>query len=123
MLKLMIVDDSNIIRRKIERGADVSRFDVVGLARNGAEAINMFLNTLPDVVTMDLTMPEVDGIECVQRISKIKPQARILVVSALNDVETGILALECGAPGFLCKPFNEEQLNEALAELVEGYCV
>ncbi|WP_096084900.1 response regulator transcription factor [Agaribacterium haliotis] len=120
MLKLMIVDDSNIIRRKIERSADAARFDVVGMARNGAEAVAMLKRTDAEVVTMDLTMPEMDGIECVERITAIKPETRILVVSALSDVETGILALEKGARGFLCKPFSSEQLNDALGELVEG---
>lgn len=120
MLKLLVVDDSNIIRRKIERSCNSKLFDVVGLARNGVEAVRMARDTLPDVVTMDLTMPQMDGIECVERIMNEKPDTRILVVSALSDVETGILALEKGARGFLCKPFDEEKLNTALIELVEG---
>ncbi|WP_370979232.1 response regulator transcription factor [Agaribacterium sp. ZY112] len=119
-MKLLVVDDSNIIRRKIERSADTSCFDVVGLACNGVEALTMLQSTQASVVTMDLTMPEMDGVECVERMVKLKPDTRILVVSALSDVETGILALEKGARGFLCKPFSEQQLNEALSELVEG---
>lgn len=120
MLKLLVVDDSNIIRRKIERSCNGSNFEVVGLARNGAEAVRMANDTQPDVVTMDLTMPEMDGIECVERMVSANPGIRILVVSALADIETGILALEKGARGFLCKPFDEEKLNSALTELVEG---
>lgn len=120
MLKLLIVDDSNIIRRKIERSCNSSKFKVVGLARNGAEAVKMAKVYQPDVVTMDLTMPQMDGIECVDKIIQMKPDTRILVVSALSDVETGILALEKGARGFLCKPFDEEKLNSALDELIGG---
>ncbi len=120
MLDVMIVDDSNIIRRKIERSADRQFFNIVALARNGLEAVDLFQAHRPQVVTMDLTMPEMDGIECVERLVKIDPAVRILVISALSDVETGILALERGARGFLCKPFDDEQLNGALTELVEG---
>lgn len=120
MLKLLVVDDSNIIRRKIERSCDSKQFDVVGLARNGLEAIKMVERTRPHVITMDLTMPEMDGIECVERVMIIDPNIRILVVSALADIETGILALEKGARGFLCKPFDDDLLNGALVELTEG---
>jgi two-component system chemotaxis response regulator CheY len=121
MLKLLIVDDSNIIRRKIERSCDRKRFNVVGLARNGIEALNMFNSLKPEVVTMDLTMPQMGGIECVKKIIQCSSHTRILVVSALSDIETGIQALEHGARGFLCKPFSDDQLKHALAELVEGY--
>lgn len=64
-------------------------------------------------------MPEMDGIRCVETIMKLDNTVRILVISALSDVSTGIEALEKGARGFLCKPFTDEQLNEALWELVE----
>jgi len=117
-LKLMIVDDSNIIRRRIERSQQIARLEVVGAACNGREAVDLFRRTQPDVVTMDLTMPEMDGIECVQELVAINPQVLILVVSALADKATAIEAIEKGANGFLCKPFNDRQLNEALEELL-----
>ncbi|MFT7561532.1 MAG: two-component system chemotaxis response regulator CheY [Flavobacteriales bacterium] len=118
MLRLLVVDDSNIIRRKIERSCIGGRFNVVGLAKNGFEALEMFESLDPHVVTMDLTMPQMDGIECVGRIIKRAKHTRILVVSALSDIETGIQALELGARGFLCKPFSDEQLRSALNDLV-----
>lgn len=119
MLSLLIVDDSNIIRRKIERCNDSEQFRVVGSAANGAQALDMFKEIRPQVVTMDLTMPEMDGIACIQQLVSIDPDVRILVISALSDKATGIEALKKGARGFLCKPFNEEQLLEALTELTE----
>jgi two-component system chemotaxis response regulator CheY len=67
---------------------------------------------------MDLTMPEMDGIECVQELVAINPKVLILVVSALADKATAVEAIEKGANGFLCKPFNDRQLNEALEELL-----
>ena len=115
----MIVDDSNIIRRKIERSQHDQNFQVVATASNGVEAIVKFKDTLPDVLTMDLTMPEMDGIECIASINSIKPETRILVVSALSDKATGIEALQKGAQGFLCKPFTEDELCSALDEIME----
>lgn len=118
-LKLMIVDDSNIIRRRIERSQQIDRLRVVGSAANGREALELFERTDPDVVTMDLTMPEMDGIECVERIVAKKPDVLILVVSALADKATAVEAIRKGANGFLCKPFTDRQLNDALAELLQ----
>ena len=117
-MKLMIVDDSNIIRRRIERSQQIDRLEVVGAASNGREAVDLFRRTNPDVVTMDLTMPEMDGIECVQELVALNPNVLILVVSALADKATAVEAIEKGANGFLCKPFSDRQLNEALQELL-----
>ena len=117
-MKLMIVDDSNIIRRRIERSQQIDRLEVVGAAANGRDAVEMFRRTSPDVVTMDLTMPEMDGVECVQQLVAIKPDVLILVVSALADKATAVEAIEKGANGFLCKPFTDRQLNDALEELL-----
>jgi two-component system chemotaxis response regulator CheY len=115
---MMIVDDSNIIRRRIERSQQIDRLEVVGSAANGVEAVEMFLRTSPHVVTMDLTMPEMDGVECVEQLVKINPQVLILVISALADKATAVEAIERGANGFLCKPFTDRQLNGALEELL-----
>jgi two-component system chemotaxis response regulator CheY len=119
-LKLMIVDDSNIIRRRIERCQQIDRLQVVGAASNGREAVDLFRRTKPDVVTMDLTMPEMDGIECVGQLVALNPNILILVVSALADKATAVEAIERGANGFLCKPFTDRQLNDALTELLAG---
>ena len=120
LLKLMIVDDSNVMRRRIERSQQVDRLEVVGLASNGFEALELFRRTNPDVVTMDITMPEMDGIECVGRLVRMKPHVLILVVSALADKATAVEAMEKGANGFLNKPFTDRQLNDALEELIAG---
>src|SRR5271165_3390459 len=117
-LKLMIVDDSNIIRRRIERSNQIARLEVVGAASNGREAVELFRRTWPDVVTMDLSMPEMDGVECVQQLVSIDPNVLILVISALADKATAVDAIEKGANGFLCKPFTDRQLNDALEELL-----
>ncbi len=119
MKKLMIVDDSNIIRSKISRCHNAGAFELVATAKNGVEALHNFQTYKPDVITMDLTMPEMDGIQCIEMLVAADPEVLILVVSALSDKATGIEALEKGARGFLLKPFTEEQLSEALEELTE----
>jgi len=119
-LKLMICDDSNIIRRKIERELKIERLEVIATASNGRIAVETFRKQPADVVTMDITMPEMDGIECVEKLVEIKPDVLILVISALSDKSTAIEALQKGANGFLCKPFTDRQLTEALEELLRG---
>jgi two-component system, chemotaxis family, chemotaxis protein CheY len=116
--KLMIVDDSNIIRRRIERSQQFEDLHVVGSAANGVDAVEMFKKMDPDVVTMDLTMPRMDGIECIGQLVALKPAVRILVISALADKATAVEAMERGANGFLNKPFTDRQLNEAIAGLM-----
>ncbi len=117
--RLMVVDDSNVIRRRIERVQDLPGIQFVGAARNGREALEMHARLHPTIVTMDLTMPEMDGGECVARLVERDPQILILVISALADKLTAIEALEKGARGFLCKPFTDRQLNNALLKLIE----
>lgn len=116
--KLMIVDDSNIMRRRIERSQQFEELEVIGTAGNGVEALELFRKMDPDVVTMDLTMPQMDGIECITQLVALKPAVRILVISALADKATAVEAMERGANGFLNKPFTDRQLNEAIAELI-----
>jgi two-component system chemotaxis response regulator CheY len=106
------------MRRRIERSQQNDQIEVVATAVNGVDAVAKFKQLLPDVMTLDLTMPEMDGIECVEHVIKIKPDVLILVVSALADKATAVEAIEKGANGFLCKPFTDDQLNEALAELI-----
>lgn len=119
MLSLMIVDDSNIIRRRIERSGVQNKFQLVAAAANGHDAIEMYKKHRPQVVTMDITMPGMDGIEAIDNIIRLNPEVRILVISALSDKATGILALQKGARGFLCKPFSDDALVSALIELTE----
>ena len=116
--RLLVVDDSNVIRRRIERANELPGIEFVGAARNGVEALAMHEALRPTLVTMDLTMPQMGGTECVARLVQRDPQLRILVISALADKLTAIEALEKGASGFLCKPFTDRQLNEALRKLI-----
>ena len=122
-MRLLIVDDSNMIRSRISRvvqNGGLPNVSLVGLARNGAEALRIARSTLPDVVTMDLTMPEMDGVECIRQMVLILPRTSILVVSALSDKTTAIQALRLGARGFVAKPFSDDELKIALLDVMEG---
>ena len=121
MMRLLIVDDSNIIRSRIMRivlAGTLPGAQIVGLARDGTQAVTMFKAHQPDAVTMDLTMPNMDGIRCIEEIMAINPDVPILVISALADKTTAIAALRKGARGFLNKPFTEKQLVAALKEVI-----
>ena len=118
-MKMMIVDDSNIIRKKIKRSVGLKELEVVATATNGLEAVEQFKLMRPEVITMDITMPGLDGIGTIENVMEIDDDVRILVVSALADKATAIEALKKGAQGFLCKPFTDNELNESLQELLE----
>jgi two-component system, chemotaxis family, chemotaxis protein CheY len=117
--RMIVVDDSNIIRGRIERSQHHEQILIVGEAENGIRAIELCKTQKPDVATMDITMPEMDGIECIKQLLLIQPKMLILVVSALNDQAMILEALKAGAHGFLGKPFNEQSLNRALVELLK----
>jgi two-component system chemotaxis response regulator CheY len=121
-MKLMIVDDSNIIRSRISRilsDPKLPAIEIVGTASNGAEALQLFNATQPALVTLDLTMPEMDGVECTSALIEENPDIKILIVSALSDKATAIQALKNGASGFLYKPFTDDELINALLELIK----
>jgi len=121
MTKLLIVDDSNVIRSRIERiYSSDSSVEIAGKATNGHEAIDFVKEQRPDIVTMDLTMPEMDGIGCIEGMMEVDQSIKILVVSALSDKATGIQAISKGARGFLCKPFTDDDLREALGKLLSS---
>ncbi|MEO0369210.1 MAG: response regulator [Pseudomonadota bacterium] len=96
-----------------------TRFKLVATAANGEEALTLFMEHRPEVVTMDITMPNIDGIECIEKLVAMAPGVKILVVSALNDKATGMEALERGAMGVINKPFTEDDINQALNILID----
>ena len=118
--RLLIVDDSSTVRRSIERHIFSNRVTEVYQAANGREAMELFERHRPEYVTMDLTMPGMDGLTCISKMMALKPDTRLMVISALGDAETAIEAVERGANEYVVKPFSPEDLNLALANLVAG---
>lgn len=122
-MRMMIVDDSNMIRSRITRMVQnglINQVNVVAQAANGVEALALAARHRPELVTMDLTMPEMDGVECITKLLQMMPKTNILVVSALTDKATAIAALRQGARGFVNKPFSDDELRMALLELMDA---
>ena len=111
-MKILVVDDSLIIRNKVQRcfGNQHTYF----FAENGQQALEVFCSICPDFVTMDLTMPNMDGVESIRRLIEINSEANILVISALSDKITALEAIKNGAKGFVAKPFQQDELQRAL---------
>ncbi len=115
-MKLLIVDDSNIIRRHIQREIGAGNHEI-RMAADGVEALKIFDEFHPEIVTMDITMPNMDGLSCVEAILRKAPETKILVISALADRGTAVEAVKRGATGFLLKPFTSETLATEISEL------
>lgn len=116
-MKLLVVDDSDLIRRAIKRTIERSG-DEIETASNGVDALRVVENFDPEVVTMDISMPEMDGLTCIEGILKRRPSAKIIVISALGDKPTAVEAVRRGAQGFLLKPFTAEALSFEINDLV-----
>ena len=117
--RLLIVDDSSVMRRTIEKNLDEYDLEIVGQAANGKEALEMVKIHRPDVITLDITMPEMDGIACLEEVMKIHPQAKVMIITALSDKLTGLTALDKGARGFMYKPVNSDDLTRAFDKLLK----
>ena len=116
-MKLLIVDDSALVRRSIEAVYGGDKFTEIRTAADGLLAVSIFKEFEPDVVTLDITMPHMDGLAALTEMLEHNSNTNILVISALADHHTAIEALSRGADQFICKPFSDEDLCEALDDL------
>jgi len=116
-MKLLIVDDSNIVRRAIEKYLVPLGMTLVGTAADGEQALTLFKQHNPDFVTLDITMPKMDGLACLDEIMRINSATMVLVISALTAPEMGLLALKKGAKGFMQKPITEASLLEEVQRI------
>lgn len=116
--KLMIVDDSRVAYAEIQKLLEGSEFHIVGYCRSGEAALESYESLNPDVVTMDIVMPGMDGLETCQKLRERWPDARILMVSSLAYSATMEASAEMGAKGFIFKPFTQEELLSGLRKAV-----
>lgn len=112
--KVLIVDDAAFMRMMIKDILVKNGFDVVGEAENGAQAVEKFKETTPDLVTMDITMPEMDGITALKEIKQIDASAKIIMCSAMGQQSMVIDAIQAGAKDFIVKPFQADRVLEAI---------
>lgn len=108
--KVLITDDSVFVRTMLKKILVANGYEVVGEAKNGKEAVNMYKELSPDIVTMDITMPDMDGVHVVKEIIEIDPVATIVMCSAENNRTEIFHAIKAGAKEFIMKPFEEEDV-------------
>lgn len=112
--RILVVDDAAFMRMMLKDILTKNGYVVAGEADNGLAAIERYIELKPDLVTMDITMPELDGISAVREIRKIDPQAKIIMCSAMGQQAMVIDAIQAGARDFIVKPFQPERVLEAV---------
>ena len=114
MKTVLIVDDSAIMRRIMKNIVTGNGYSVIGEAKNGKMGVDKYIELNPDIVTMDVTMDEMNGIEALRQIKKYNPMAKVIMVSSMGQDVIVKDAIIAGAKGFIVKPFIEKQLIDVL---------
>ena len=118
MAKILIVDDAAFMRIMIKNIVTTAGHEVIAEASNGNEAIEFYKQHQPDIVTMDITMPEKDGIQALKEIRQYDPGAKVVMCSAMGQQAMVIDAIQAGAKDFCVKPFQGDRVLEAIGKLV-----
>ena len=116
MKSVLIVDDSRTSRRILKDILERAGYEIKGEAINGKEAVEQYAKLQPDIVTMDITMPEMDGIEALRRIREQFPEAKVVMISAAGQKDKMMEAVKLGATEFVVKPFIEETVLDAMSK-------
>ncbi|SFG00638.1 two-component system, chemotaxis family, response regulator CheY [Lachnospiraceae bacterium C7] len=115
---VLICDDAAFMRMMIKDILSKNGYNIVGEAENGAKAVEKFEETKPDLVLMDITMPEMDGIQALKKIRETHPEACIIMCSAMGQQAMVIEAIQSGAKDFIVKPFQPERVLEAVKKVI-----
>ncbi len=118
MARILIVDDSKFMRMTLSKILQEGKHEVVGEAENGKQAVEMNKQLLPDLITMDITMPEMNGVEALKAIKKEFPSAKIIMCSAMGQQKMIVELIEAGAKDFIVKPFEENRVLEAIKRVL-----
>jgi two-component system, chemotaxis family, chemotaxis protein CheY len=116
--RVLIVDDAAFMRMMIKDILVNNGYEIMGEANNGFKAIELYKKEKPDIVTMDITMPDMDGIAAVKEIRKYDPSAKIVMCSALGQQSMVMEAIQAGARDFIVKPFQPDRVLEALRKVL-----
>ena len=117
MKSVLIVDDAAFMRVSIKNMLTKNGYQILGEAENGRVAVEKYKELMPDIVTMDITMPEMDGLAGLKKIMAFNPSANVIMVSALGQEGMVREAVQTGAKGFIVKPFKEDTILSALKNL------
>lgn len=116
--KVLIVDDTAFMRMMLKDILTKNGYEVVGEAENGAKAVEKYKEVTPDLVTMDITMPEMDGISALKNIRSIDSNAKVVMCSAMGQQAMVIEAIQAGARDFIVKPFQADRVLEAVKKVI-----
>ena len=116
--KILIVDDAAFMRKMLKDILTKNGYEVVGEAENGAKAVEKYKEVTPDLVTMDITMPEMDGISALKNIRSMDSNAKVVMCSAMGQQAMVIEAIQAGARDFIVKPFQPDRVLEAVKKVV-----
>ncbi|MGB9614668.1 MAG: chemotaxis protein CheY [Fervidobacterium sp.] len=119
MARVLVVDDAAFMRMMLKDILTKAGHEVVGEAANGLEAVEKYKELKPDVVTMDITMPEMNGIDAIKEIKKFDPNATVIVCSAMGQQAMVIEAIQAGAKDFIVKPFQAARVIEAIQKVLK----
>ena len=114
MKTVLIIDDSRTSRRILKDILERAGYQIAGEAVNGKEGFDEFVKLKPDIVTLDITMPVMDGIDCLKLIRRNNPNAKVVMITAAGQKDKMMEAVKLGAAEFVAKPFVEETVLEAL---------
>jgi len=114
--RILVVDDAAFMRMMVKEILTKNGFEVVGEASDGVQAVEKFNEFRPDLVTLDITMPEMDGITALKEIKKIDPNAKVIMCSAMGQQAMVIDAIQAGAKDFIVKPFQADRVIEAISK-------
>lgn len=114
--KILIADDATFMRALLKDILSKGAYEIVGEAANGQEAVDLYGQLSPDLVTMDITMPEKSGLEALKEIMSTHPNARVIMCSAMGQQAMVLEAIKLGAKDFVVKPFQPERVLEAVAK-------
>ena len=120
MANILIIDDSGMSRKKLKTILETGGHAVAGEARDGLEGIEKFKALSPDLVTLDVTMPNMDGLDCLKSLLEIDEEARVVMISALGKGDTMLEALNLGAANYITKPFESDRVLSALQDALEA---
>ena len=112
--RILVVDDAAFMRMMIKDILVKNGYEVIGEAGDGAQAVEKYQELKPDLVTLDITMPDVDGIEALRKIRSVDPGAKVIMCSAMGQQAMVIDAIQAGAKDFIVKPFQAERVLEAI---------
>ncbi|WP_404452726.1 response regulator [Virgibacillus necropolis] len=121
MTKVLVVDDAKFMRVTLSTMLKNEHYEIVGEAENGEEAINLYKELKPEIVTMDITMPVMNGIEAIKAIKEFDPQALIVVCSAMGQQKVVVEAIEIGASDFIIKPFDESRVIDTIGRVLHKH--